>query len=339
MNNIKKVFFLIWFSLSIFYNYGIKVGGEIDITQIADISFSDFELLPPELKQKIILQVVAISEDLNETLKNLHAIVRVDKDLRDWVNDPITIQKVINILKEKDEKNIAQRTKEDWQYALSLISLPGARAWLQENINEKNINKVVSDIINNARNFNEALKNLHYLTRINEQLDSLINNQETIHTIIITFQNKIRKEEIPPAPEWELALFLSSLLSGAKHWLQNKIQEEKITLDKIFEHTMIIYKLRDFMTTLFHLDEANAIPLLPNIINTYLALGGNINATDSQGNTFLIYAVSSNDENMIKYLLSNPNININVKNNEKKSALDIAQDNENIIKILNEYKK
>lgn len=70
------------------------------------------------------------------------------------------------------------------------------------------------------------------------------------------------------------------------------------------------------------------------VINLMLSGNYNINETDLQGNTALIYAVINNNINIINILMNNPNIDINIKNNDDKTALDYTDniDIKNIIK-------
>ena len=60
------------------------------------------------------------------------------------------------------------------------------------------------------------------------------------------------------------------------------------------------------------------------IINTDLNIGADLNMKDHTGYTILMWTVESNDIRISQKLLSNPNININLKNNEGDTALDIA---------------
>jgi len=69
------------------------------------------------------------------------------------------------------------------------------------------------------------------------------------------------------------------------------------------------------------------------IINTELNIGVDLNIQDENGNTILMYVVESNDIPISKKLLRNPNININLKNNEGDTALDIALKEKNIVFI------
>ncbi|MEX0940044.1 MAG: ankyrin repeat domain-containing protein [Candidatus Babeliales bacterium] len=343
MNNLKKIFLLTGILTSAFCNnYGMEVG-EIGISQIGDIPLATFETLPKDIKRKLILNIVEDSANLNEVVKDLRSISLINRELNNLINNPVTIQAIINVLKEKNQKRESE-IKEDWLYALSLISIPGARRLLQSKIDENNINEVISQLINNAQNFDKALKNLHHLTKNNTKLNESINNQSKIETILKLFQAKVRKKGIASAQKWHFALFLHSL-PGAKNWLTDLLIQENVTIKEINKFIANLYLGET------HPNIDNAVirePIISGIIQTYLELtNNNINFQDTDGNTLLMYAVMQDNVELVKYLLTQPEINLALKNKKKtlfgksKTALQIANElgNKEIIKLLEQHKK
>lgn len=63
-----------------------------------------------------------------------------------------------------------------------------------------------------------------------------------------------------------------------------------------------------------------------SVIKALIEKGANVNFQGENGNTCLMYALMNDDEELVKYLLTETNVNINLKNNDGQTALHIASE-------------
>lgn len=104
-----------------------------------------------------------------------------------------------------------------------------------------------------------------------------------------------------------------------------------MNINKIFFTYMFFYLLN----TCFTANSMHQAVITGNLVelNNYLQNTQNINQQDANGDTVLHLAVKNNNVEIINLLL-NTGINLGITNNEKKKAIDYAQ-NDDIINLIN----
>ncbi|MEX0940282.1 MAG: ankyrin repeat domain-containing protein [Candidatus Babeliales bacterium] len=200
--------------------------------------------------------------------------------------------------------------------------------------------KIVSLLVG-TEDFGQSLKCLKNISQVNRQLNELIGDSRALSAIITSLQEK--DEKLATLPFDALMLLFSSELAGARSYFLNKFAADK---KKYGEEIAEIFLLENIEPVLFQtfesgvlkdlkLDENQIINLMQFVL---LSLGFDINTGTVQfnGNRLLHYAAEYNLPKVAEFILKQPGINVELRNNDFKTALDIAEEkgNQEIVKAI-----
>lgn len=258
--------------------------------------FFPFTPLPPEIKAQIIAQhinaIVAESASIEDAAKSIHAISSVNREFNYLINDPQQTRLLIERLAEKFDMP-------QWQ-AAALLGTKGAIAWLNEQIKDSNIKKLLEDKL-----FVIAGRKPGQIKK--EDLVIVKNMLKT--NIDVNVQDK----------EKYTALNVAAM----------KGNEQIVDILLTNPNTNLNIPSINGETPLIHATESGTENIVTALLKDPEKI--NVNLQDTFGDTALISAAARGNIPMVTALLKHPEININIPTNLGDTALTFA--------ILNGHKR
>ncbi|MEX0940281.1 MAG: ankyrin repeat domain-containing protein [Candidatus Babeliales bacterium] len=191
-------------------------------------------------------------------------------------------------------------------------------------------------IVNQLVNLNDigsSLEDLSSFAKVNKEFNKFINNRESVEKLAEYFEESLKIFELSPI------FLLTACIPKARNFLLKKTTEEKeknatefkAQLFRIFFGSTAIKKL--------NLQEKHILNMIKILFKLKSDFDVNFQAIGN--NTFLMWAVRYNFLELVKFLLAQPNININLKNSRELTALGIAKTKnaQDIISLLEQAQK
>ena len=262
-----------------------------------------------------------MKEDLNISYEgeNSQLLDLIDnynyKELSSYIQEESN--KIWNIIFE-DNKNCLHYACEKGNEKMALFIIMQIKIRLGLNIYFENINDNFSDNLNilkyfiNSKTKKEGKTPLHYAI-LSFNTSILVNPQENINFIKFLLLN-----HADPNIKTKLNQNLLHLCAISNNSNAFVLFKEKYLLD-------MNEKDDQFKTPLHYSIEKNNYEIL-NILINYENI--DVNPIDKEGNTPIHYAILNNNERAIKKLIQY-HANINIKNNEKKTPLEIGLNSKN----------
>ncbi|MEX0940032.1 MAG: ankyrin repeat domain-containing protein [Candidatus Babeliales bacterium] len=310
----KKLIFIL---LIIFHfyspvNYGIETGEK----QQEETKFN-IGMLPNEVLESIILDLLD-AKTAHDAVDNLLAFASTNKQFYQLINqNPYLVKTILETFRQKySASNIIN--------SLIVSNLPGIHNYLQNNLEV--LTNLIEKLIKEENNLNTIIDSLAALSSTNYILYSLINSSDIINLIFDQLQ---AKHQMHP-------LYYSLLLSqleGTKNYIKHN-KEKFQPLQRSLSWSVDPFGFaKNFQFANWKFDPDLTIQLA--MLKMLIDLDVNINQTIA-GYTPLMLAIEENQEVIVAYLLTVPNIDLEKINPKGKTALGIAKKigNENIIKML-----
>ncbi|MEX0940027.1 MAG: ankyrin repeat domain-containing protein [Candidatus Babeliales bacterium] len=197
---------------------------------------------------------------------------------------------------------------------------------------------IITAIAEGENNLNTIIHNLISFAQTNKFFYESLQDSHTIGAIIKKLQEK------NPAEPLLYALILAQL-PGAKKWIQEKIADQKIELSDLekylFTLTQSPNRFQRIVTNSIGFEFKPTLPIIFSIMNAIFKAGINPNIQNHEGYTPLMYAIILENIPMVKFLLSIPEINLNIQNQKDRTAFDVAESiqNKEITKLLQNKKE
>ncbi|MEX0940031.1 MAG: ankyrin repeat domain-containing protein [Candidatus Babeliales bacterium] len=271
-------------------------------------------MLPNEVLESIILDLLD-TKTAQDAVDNLLAFASTNKQFYQLINqNPFVIKTTINTL-------INQFKASEIINYFIVRDIPAMQDYLQEN--PEILLNLIEKLLLEENNLNIIIDSFVALNNANSLLRSLINNQKTINLIQDKLQKKHKMDPL-------YYLLLLSQLEGIKNYInQNYLKFQP--LERGLYWAIDPYSFAKLSKWEFDRDLKIQLAML----NMLKELGANMNKV-VLSNTPLMLAIDHNEEAMVAYLLTIPEIDIERRNNKGKTALNIAEKkgNKNIIKML-----